>query len=486
MSKHLSLEKIALQVRRTKIVATLGPASNSSTKLDALLRAGVNVVRLNMSHGDYQSHRRLLEKIRTAAKKAQQHVAIIMDLCGPKIRVGEFPEGNIQLYRGKKVTVTCRKLMGDQTTIPSQYSNLYKDVSKADRILLDDGNLELKVLGVTGKEILCRVVYGGVLKDHKGMNLPDSNISAPSFTNKDKRDALFAMESDVDFVALSFVRSGKDVKRLSRYMKQHGHGIPIISKIEKPEAITNIDDILDCSYGIMIARGDLGIELPAERVPLIQQDLIQLARGKHVPVIVATQMLESMITHSRPTRAEVGDVANAALLGADAVMLSGETASGQHPVAAVQIMNRVLREIERKQWKQGQFISGTGYTSNKKRHSIREAVAHASVELARDLALQAIVVPTLSGTTARIVSAHRTMAPMIGVCTDIVTCRRLSLHWGIIPVYLSQSQTQDWRQLCHQISEQCDAVKPGHAVLIVADFNDEPMLNAPVLKILQL
>lgn len=483
MSKHLSLEKIALQSRRTKIVATLGPASNSSTKLDALLKAGVNVVRLNMSHGDHQSHRRLLEKIRTAAKKAQQHVAIIMDLCGPKIRVGEFPGGNIQLHRGKKITVTCRKLMGDNTTIPSQYLNLYKDVSKADRILLDDGNLELKVLGVTGKDILCRVVYGGILKDHKGMNLPDSNISAPSFTNKDKRDALFAMENGVDFIALSFVRSGKDVKRLSRYMKQHGHDIPIISKIEKPEAITNIDEILDCSYGIMIARGDLGIELPAERVPLIQQDLIQLARSKHVPVIVATQMLESMITHSRPTRAEVGDVANAALLGADAVMLSGETASGQHPVAAVQIMNRILREIERKQWKQGRFTSGTGYTSNKKRHSIREAIAHASVELARDLKLQSIVIPTLSGTTARIIAAHRTTAPMIGVCGNIVVCRRLSLHWGIIPVHLAQSETQDWRHLCSLIGERSDAVKPGYSVLIVAGFNDDPTVSEPVLKI---
>ena len=479
-------EELALQWRRTKIIATLGPASDSPAVINQLLKAGVDVVRLNMSHGDHESHRKLFAKVRAAAQRSKRHIAIVMDLCGPKIRVGHFAQGRITLKDGQLVTVTCRKVTGSEALIPSQYRKLHKDVKKGERILLDDGNLELCVVSIKDTEVTCRVVHGGVLSDHKGMNLPDSDLSTSAFTNKDKKDVLLAIELGADFVALSFVRSGKDVSRLTRYMARHGEPIPVISKIERPEAVENYDEILTQSYGIMIARGDLGIELPAEKVPLIQYDLIQRARRAYVPVIVATQMLESMMTHSRPTRAEVGDVANAAYTSADAVMLSGETASGRYPVEAVQTMVKVVHEIERHQWHEGRYGSMVHVDRRKTDFSIREAIAHAALELARDLKLHAIIVPTGSGTTARVLSAHRTTAPMVGVCALQIICRRLSLHWGVIPVHLETLKHQNWRDLCHRVAKHSELTKPGHAVLIVAGFNDDPSLNEPVLKMLSL
>jgi pyruvate kinase len=325
-----------------------------------------------------------------------------------------------------------------------------------------------------------------VLKDNKGMNLPDSNVSTPAFTDKDKNDVLLAMELGADFVALSFVRSAKDVTRLSRYMQRHGEAIPVISKIERPEAVENIDDILAVSYGIMVARGDLGIELPAEKVPMIQRDLIKRARRAYVPVIVATQMLESMITHSRPTRAEVGDVASATHSSADAVMLSGETASGAYPVEAVHTMVKVVREIERHQWHEGQYGSAVFADRRKTDFTSREAIAHAAVELARDLKLHAIIVPTMSGTTACVLSAHRTTAPMVGVCSRPEICRRLALHWGVVSIHSTIPDHQGWRDLCQRMSAQCDLTKPGHTVLVVSGFNDDPRLNEPMLKMISL
>ncbi len=479
-------EKLALQWRRTKIIATLGPASDSPTMINQLLDAGVNVVRLNMSHGNHDSHRLLFKRVRAAAKRQSRNIAILMDLCGPKIRVGEFKDGQIMLVDGQQVTVTCRNTLGEEGLIPSQYRNLYKDAKKGERILLDDGNLELCVLSIKSTEVNCRVIHGGVLKDHKGMNLPDSDLSTEAFTAKDKKDALLAMELGADFVALSFVRNAKDITRLTRYMERHGKAIPVISKIERPEAVENIDEILIESYGIMVARGDLGIELPAEQVPMIQRDLIKRARRAYVPVIVATQMLESMITHSRPTRAEVGDVASATHSSADAVMLSGETASGEYPVEAVQTMVKIVREIERHQWRDGHYGSQVFADRQKAGFSNREAVAHAALELARDLKLEAIIVPTLSGTTAQVLAAHRATASMVGVCSREWVCRRLALHWGVIPVHLVTPDHQDWRDMCHRIESQCELTRPGHTVLVVSGFNDDPALNEPVLKMMQL
>ena len=482
----IDYEKNALRWRRTKIIATLGPASHSVTAIRRLLKAGVNVVRLNMSHGDHDGHRVLFARVRSIAEQSGYHVAILMDLCGPKIRIGRFRDGMINLASGDRVVVTSRNVLGEKGLIPSQYRKLHKDVKKGERILLDDGNLELVVLSIKGTEVSCRVVHGGPLKDHKGMNLPDSTVSTPAFTEKDKVDALLAMELQADFVALSFVRSAGDVARLQRFMKRNGGEIPVVSKIERPEAVANIDEILAQSYGIMVARGDLGIELPAEKVPLIQRELINKARRTHVPVIVATQMLESMISHSRPTRAEVGDVANAAETGADAVMLSAETASGQYPLQAVQTMDRVLRETERHQWQEGRFGSVVFGNRRKSDYSTREAIAHAAQMLSSDLKLQAMIIPTGTGTTARVLAAHRAIAPMVGVCDLVEICRRLSLHWGIVPVYRERPAIEDWRKLCADINPYCGLTKPGHTVLVVSGFRDDPRLSEPVLKILSL
>jgi len=492
MKKHRSAESsknkhttdITLHWRRTKIIATLGPASQKINTIEELLALDVNAFRLNMSHGDHESHQTLVKRIRRCAKRLDKQVAIIMDLCGPKIRVGKFENDAIELNDDDRIIITSRQIMGKPGLISSQYRQLHKDVKPGERILLDDGNLECRVESIKDTEVSCKVIYGGILKNHKGMNLPDSKLSTSSFTAKDKKDADLAIEMDVDFVALSFVRNASDIQTLQRYLKKQQIDIPIIAKIEKPEAINNIDEILDTAYGIMIARGDLGIELPAESVPILQQELIQKAREHDRPVIVATQMLESMISSARPTRAEVGDVANAAMGSADAVMLSGETASGKFPVKAVETMDKILREIENHQWKNRSFGQRID-ESSKGEYPIREAVARAALNLTNDLKLQGIIIPTRSGTTTRILAATRPAAPCIGVCSDEKVNRTMSLHWGVVPVNVNEPSTHDWRALCSIISDKCNLTQSGHTVLLVSGFNDDPTLNEPVIKILE-
>ena len=478
-------QKVALHWRRTKIIATLGPASNTEAMVEKLIRAGVNIFRLNMSHGDHQQHQQSVKIIRKVAHQENKDIAILMDLCGPKIRVGQFEGDAVKLRRGEQVVVTCRVVKGKKGLIPSQYKKLYMDVKKGERLLLDDGNLELVVESVAEKDVKCKVVYGGVLRNNKGLNLPDSDVSISSFTPKDKKDAALAVEAGADFIALSFVRSANDIKALNRFLLKHNSTIPVIAKIEKPEAVHNIDEILEESYGIMIARGDLGIELPAEQVPLIQKDLVNKARSFQRPVIVATQMMESMIHNSRPTRAEVGDVANAALSGADAVMLSGETAAGKYPVKTVKNMDCVLREMEAYQWQHGQFGESDPEAVASVLPSDRKAVARAVTALAQDLKLQGIVVPTRSGTTAKVLAADRPTAPLFGVCADITICRRLALHWGVIPFHTDEKNTHNWKKLCESISTRCSLTKTGNTVLLVSGFNDDPTLNEPVMKVMR-
>lgn len=485
MMNHKQPKITSLQWRRTKIIATLGPATATAKTLEKLIKAGVNVFRLNMSHGSHDQHRSLFKLVRKTAANMNQHLAILIDLCGPKIRTGEFKTGEITLKKNSTVLISCNKKIGEEGLITSQYTNLYKDVKKGERILLDDGNLELRVDKISGRNISCKVIHGGILRDNKGINLPDSNVSVSSFTAKDKKDVKLAMELGADFVALSFVRSEKDIRVLDNYMKKHGEQIPVIAKIEKPEAITNINSILEISYGIMIARGDLGIELPAEQVPLIQKELISKARHLNRPVIVATQMLESMIESSRPTRAEVGDVANAAISGADAAMLSAETSVGKYPVSAVKIMDRILREIEIHQWKNNDFGGDALQQNITTTLSIRNAVAHAVTSLAHDLQLQGIIIPTRSGSTAKVLAASRPTSPLLGVSSKSHICRRLALHWGIIPIEVNEKDTDNWKELCVTISKQCKLTKTGNTVLLVSGFNDNPDLNEPVMKILK-
>lgn len=486
MSVSKKIKNNALQWRRTKIIATLGPASKTEKKITELIDAGVNIFRLNMSHGTHDEHRLLASRIRKISNRKKIHTGILMDLCGPKIRVGDFEKGEIELISGNDVTVSCSISTGSAGLIASQYKSLYKDVKKNDRILLDDGKLELKVKSIKDKNVICEVIYGGTLKNKKGLNLPDSKISTNSFTAKDKTDTQLAIELEADFLALSFVRDEKCIKTLKKFIEKSAGDIPVIAKIEKPEAVECIDKILAEADGIMVARGDLGIEMLAQQVPLIQKELINKARLYAKPVIVATQMLESMITSSKPTRAEVSDVATAALSGTDAVMLSAETASGDFPVLAVNMMDNILREMEAYQWQHGEFSETDFEQCAEKIEPDRKAIATAVKSLASELNLQGIIVPTRSGSTARVLSADRPSAPLIGVSCKQKICRRLSLNWGVVPIHTEKKVTQEWQGLCNYVTQMCDLAKTGNRVLLVSGFSDDVELNEPVLKLMKI
>jgi pyruvate kinase len=476
-----------LRYRRTKIVATLGPASNKPDVLDALMGAGVNVFRLNMSHGTQDAHRATYDLVRATAKKRGVEVAVFADLCGPKIRVGTFPGGSIQITDGQNVVVTTRDVQGGPGLIPSQYAALADDVVSGSRILLDDGNLELRVDRNQGTEIQCTVVNGGKLKDKKGMNLPGVAVSAPALTDKDKDDARFAVSMGVDFVALSFVRKGSDVEELRKLLLVAGRDVPIICKIEKPEALENIEAILAASDAIMIARGDLGVELPPQQVPNVQEELVDLARARNKPVIVATQMLESMIENPRPTRAEVTDVANAVRSGADAVMLSGETAAGAHPVEAVKMMDMVIRQAEGYLFSHGAFATFDLYTPTLKKPEppipIDLAVANSAALLSRELLVRGLVVLTRSGRSIEVMSAARPAAPLVGVSSDPDKTKLGCLMWGVIPVTIPDWEDQDSVALASRLARELKLVPDGGTILLVRGLSMDPAHNAPSLSI---
>jgi pyruvate kinase len=473
---RLDLARAALKRRRTRIVATLGPASSSDEVIEKLVIAGVDVFRLNFSHGAHEGHGQNIERVRRIAARHGRHTAILGDLCGPKIRVGTFEGGVIELKTGETITVTTRNVVGHAGLVPSQYVELAEDVNVGDRILYDDGKLEMRVLATDKKsEVQCVIVQGGKLKDKKGMNLPGVNVSTPAVTDKDKADAIFAAAQGVDFLALSFVRDAKDVLILRNLLTDQGHAnLPIISKIEMPQAIDNIEGIFEVSDGIMVARGDLGVEMLPEEVPLIQNELVRLAIKKNKPVIVATQMLESMIESSRPTRAEVTDVAAAALSRADAVMLSAETAAGKFPVEAVATMDRVLRLVEGYQWKHGQH--GRVVEEHAGREGLgahasdpSEALSRATSTLSRDLNVTAIVVPTRSGRTARLVSAERPAAPIVGMTHEPALARRLSLCWGVIAEVRSEGELTRPQHAALEAVRRFALAEPGEPVLLVWD-----------------
>lgn len=486
MKLNLKKKCSCINWRRTKIIATLGPATKSEAKITQLIESGANIFRLNMSHGTHEEHFELSQKVRKVAKRKKMHIAILMDLCGPKIRVGKFKDDQIELIAGEKVVVSCSAKTGEEGLIVSQYKRLHNDVSAGDRILLDDGKLELLVKQVKEKEVNCEVIYGGVLKNNKGLNLPDSKISTSSFTAKDKKDAELAVKIQADFVALSFVRDEKCIKTLNKHLQSLGSDIPVIAKIEKPEAIEHIEEILHHSDGIMVARGDLGIEVPPQQVPLLQKQLINRARFHAKPVIVATQMLESMIISSKPTRAEVGDVATAALSSADAVMLSAETASGDFPVESVSMMDDILREMENYQHEMGKFGELEFDKCAKQIEAERKAIARAVKTLSSELSLQGIIVPTRSGTTARILSADRPGSPLVGISSDASVCRRLNLSWGIIPILIKEEITRDWKDLCDEVSELCGLGATGNRILLISGFSNQVEDNEPVMKLMHI
>jgi pyruvate kinase len=428
---------------RIKIVCTVGPTSREPAMLEALIRAGMDVARLNMSHGDADFHRENIRRIRQLTEQLGKPVAILADLQGPKLRVGAMPPEGVPLVPGETLILTTEPIVGAVGRVPVQYERLPEAVKPGDRVLIDDGLLELKVTGVQGSEIQTQVVTGGVLMSNKGLNLPRAALSIPAITEKDREDLKFALDEQVDWVALSFVRTAEEVleiKGLIRELSPLGRPTPVIAKIEKPEAIDNIDAIIAAADGIMVARGDLGIEMSTEAVPMVQKTIIHKCNQAGKPVITATQMLDSMIRNPRPTRAEASDVANAILDGSDAIMLSGETAAGKYPVLAVETMARIACETEIAQ----AALPRRQIAAHAPRvRSVALAVAHASVDTATDLNAAAIVAPTVSGETACTIARFRPPCPIVAVTPSPITQRQLVLVWGVYPILAARSDSTD-------------------------------------------
>ncbi|MDR3077358.1 MAG: pyruvate kinase [Planctomycetota bacterium] len=455
-------------MRRTKIVATIGPASDSPEILSQLIQAGVNVFRLNFSHGTHASHQASIQRIREAAKALERNVAILQDLCGPKVRVGKMRPGGAELAAETEVSVVTDEVTGDSEKFQTQYAALPGDVKPGDRILLDDGRLELETLSTDGKkEVKARVIRGGLLKDHKGMNLPGVKVSAPSVTPKDLEDLQFGIAMGVDFVALSFIRAPEDLDPVRHALAHADCRARVIAKIEKPEAIDRIEEIVKSADGVMVARGDLGIEMPIQCVPMIQKRLIRLANSRSRYVITATQMLESMTTDALPTRAEVSDVANAIVDGTDAVMLSGETAAGVDPVRVVEMMSSIAVETERHLeiiqpgWNWGE--SGVS-TEN----PLQDALGRAALRLSNDLAIKVIGVSTRTGGTALFLSKSRPSAPIVALTPDADSARRLHLYWGVIPVHTPDiGNRAEFRAAACGYFLKTGLAKPGDKAILV-------------------
>jgi pyruvate kinase len=467
-----------LKKRRTKIIATIGPATAGTDGIRDLLAAGANIFRLNMSHGDHATHRQVFDHIRHIAAELKEPIAVFADLCGPKIRTGRFRDNSIELVAGEEVTVTTRGVIGEPGLIPSQYASLADDVKPGDRILLADGLMELLIDRIDDTEIHCHVIHGGQLGNNKGMNLPGVDISAPALTDKDRNDAHFALELGVDYLALSFVRRREDIDDLRALIETAGHDTPIIAKIEKREALDDMTGILQATDAIMIARGDLGVELSPEQVPIAQKQLIEMARRYFKPVIVATQMLESMIQTTRPTRAEVTDVSNAVSLGADAVMLSGETAIGAYPTETVRMMDRVVRNTETFIWREGGFLPLKRPTE-RRIWPIWEAMANATYSLADDLQVRSICVISQSGMSVATISAVRPPAPILAITGREQVSRRLALMWGVIPVLSENAGHEKPNVVAREISSRLELAGSGDYILLVRGFHSDPMLNTP-------
>jgi pyruvate kinase len=415
-------------MRKAKIVATLGPATNTRDAIQALVRAGMDVVRLNFSHGTHEEHGQLIRLVREVAAAEKRYLAILQDLPGPKIRTGRLRQRRPVLLRaGATVRLTCRDIPGNSQRLSVSYPYIGRDFRRGDRILLADGLLELRVQSSEDNEAVCLVVNGGLMGEHKGVNLPGVKLRISAMTEEDERHLRFGLEQGVDYVALSFVRSAREVKAVKSLIARLGARTPVVAKLEKPEAIHDLDAILAVADAVMVARGDLGVEMPPEQVPVVQKQVIERAGAAKIPVITATQMLESMTTNPRPTRAEASDVANAIFDGTDAVMLSGETAAGKYPREAVEMMARIAAQAER-------HMSQRGWRRRSSREkNIAETVAETVAHATSELDVKAVVVFTRSGATARLVSKYRPLAPIYAFCHDEQVCRRAALYWGVTP-----------------------------------------------------
>jgi len=415
-------------MRKTKIVCTIGPASQSEEIIRRLIQEGMDVARLNFSHGSHDSHRRAFALLRKLSKSLGKPLAILQDLQGPKMRIGALKEGQALLKRGKSFTLTTRKILGSGQRASTTYPYLPRDVKIGDAVLLGDGYLRMRVRRIIGSEVITRVLEGGLLKDHMGINLPGVNLSTPPLTSKDLQDLAFGLSLGVDYVGMSFVRRARDVEVIKKAMARFGKEVPVIAKLERPEAISNLGDFLEVADGVMVARGDLGVEMPLAQVPILQKEIIKQANQKRRLVITATQMLESMIENPRPTRAEASDVANAIFDGTDAVMLSAETAAGKYPGAAVSMMAEIASTAESSIL----FAHPVPFAPSLE-GSIPDVVAQAAVQAADRMRARAIVAFTQSGATAQLVSKYRPSTPIIAFTPHEEIQRRMALFWGVYP-----------------------------------------------------
>ncbi len=416
--------------RRAKIVCTIGPASNSEEMIRELMLAGMDVARLNFSHGTHEDHAKVIARLRKVAAELKRSICILQDLQGPKIRTGRLKDhAPITIETGQLVTITSADVLGSSEVIATTYRQLSSDVKPGEHILLSDGRIELVITEIVDGNVICRVLNGGALGEHQGINLPGTNVSIPSLTEKDEADLDFGLKQGVDVIAISFVRTAQDVMRTRQAIASRGYAVPLIAKLEKPQAVDNLDAILEITDGVMVARGDLGVEVAPEKVPLIQKHIIRRALDFRKPVITATQMLESMILNPRPTRAEASDVANAIFDGTDAVMLSGETAVGQYPRETVGMMSRIVVEAEKDHAQRLVPEHQPG-----ERLSIAEAISEAMAHAACDLDMRAIVVFTDSAATARMLSKYRPAPHIYAFTTHEAVCNRMNLLWGVTPV----------------------------------------------------
>jgi len=409
--------------RRAKIVCTLGPATSSAEQVTALVESGMDVARLNFSHGSHADHAKAYQLVREASDRTGRAVAVLADLQGPKIRLGTFADGPVLWATGSQVCITVDDVEGTAARVSTTYKNLANDVRLGDRLLVDDGKLALSVVNVEGPDVFCLVIEGGEVSNNKGLSLPGVAVSVPALSEKDEEDLRFALHLSVDFIALSFVRSPRDFELVREIMRQEDIEVPVIAKLEKPEAVENLEAIVEAFDGVMVARGDLGVELPLEQVPLVQKRAVQAARERNKPVIVATQMLESMITNSRPTRAEASDVANAVLDGADAVMLSGETSVGKHAIGAVRTMERIIDAVESGDVSVPDLLRPSRSRSG--------AIVRAAKDVGEALEVKALATFTQTGETARRLAALHPGQPLLAFTVDARVRSQLALCWGV-------------------------------------------------------
>ena len=469
-------------MRRTKIVCTLGPASLHEDMIEKMLKNGMNVARLNFSHGTHEYHKKSIEMFRRVRDRLGLPAAIMLDTKGPEIRVGDFENGRAELVTGSEFTLTTRDILGNEKEVSVTCKNLPSQLSAGKRILIDDGRLLLTVLSTTDTDILCRVDDGGPVSNHKGINIPDTHIDMPFLGEVDKKDLLFGIENDVDFVAASFVRTGSDVIEMRKFLNYHGgHSIKIISKIENIEGVNNFEEILAHSDGIMVARGDMGVEIDYEKLPGLQKKFIRKCYQSGKMVITATQMLESMIHSATPTRAEITDVANAVFDGTSAVMLSGETAVGDHPDRVVKVMAKIAQQAEADAFAMNVY-RGIQYETNAS--DITNAICDAACTTARDMGARAIIAVTKSGRTALRVSKFRPHELIVATSPEEKTFHQLSLSWGVYPV-LALNQSDEERLFRHAIdcAKQIDAVQTGDCVVIVAGVPVNTSGNTNILKV---